>query len=138
MTQKERTGLIREGNKLFNEGDKQSAQKCFLKADYQSGLLRVADYYFYDKQLPLNALPLYMKCGAKSKIEEIHQRMAFALGKILGEDKEGETQDENSIELSETDGKMTFESTDKRVEKSITQSLEDRKVSDQPDPLNNT
>ncbi|GMT49905.1 MAG: hypothetical protein IEMM0008_1444 [bacterium] len=138
MTQKERTGLIREGNKLFNEGDKQSAQKYFLKADYQSGLLRVADYYFYDKQLPLNALPLYMKCGAKSKIEEIHQRMAFALEKLLGNDKDDETQDENDIELTETDGKMTFQSTENQVEKSITQALEETKASDHPDPSNNT
>ncbi len=138
MTQKERAGLIREGNKLFNEGDKQLAQKYFLKADYQSGLLRVADYYFYDKQLPLNALPLYMKCGAKSKIEEIHQRMAFALEKILGDAKDDETQDGSDIDLSETDGKMGFQSTDNQVEKSIIRTLGETKPSDHPDPLNNT
>ncbi len=138
MTQKERMSLIREGNKLFNDRDIQLAQKYFLKADYQSGLLRVADYYFYDKQLPLNALPLYMKCGAKSKIEEIHQRMAFALEKILGDSKDDETQDGNDIELSEIDKKMTSQSTDNQVEKSIIQTLGETKASDQPDPLNNT
>lgn len=79
--------LIREGNRLFNEGKIEEAKNCFLKANYTGGLLRVADYLFYDMKRPLNALPLYMKCNSKEKVDEIYQRMAFALGKLIKDDK---------------------------------------------------
>lgn len=96
--------LIREGNRLFNEGKVEEAKNCFLKANYTGGLLRIADYLFYDMKRPLNALPLYMKCGSKDKIDEIYQRMAFALGKILEKDQAGNKK--NDIEVVE-DNKRT-------------------------------
>ncbi len=88
MTNQDRMFLIRKGNELFNDGKIETAKKYFIKANYQDGMLRVANYYFYEKKLPLNALPLYMKCGAKEKVSEIYQRMAFALGTMLSKDTE--------------------------------------------------
>ncbi len=87
MTSKDKMFFIRKGNELFNNGEVETAKKYFMRADYQDGILRVADHYFYEKRLPLNALPLYMKCGSKAKVDEIFQRMAFALGKMIGKDK---------------------------------------------------
>ncbi|MDH5682059.1 MAG: hypothetical protein OEZ36_10760, partial [Spirochaetota bacterium] len=119
MKQNDRMLYIREGNKSFNEGEIELAKKYFLKADYQSGLLRVADYYYYDKKLPLNALPLYLKCGSKDRIDEIYQRMAFALGKMLEKDK---------IQDSPKDVKPSADG----VQKEITQSLDQGTVQDKP------
>ena len=100
MNDKERLNLIREGNRIYNDGDVALAQKYFVKANYKDGMLRVADYYFYDQKRPLNALPLYMKCGSKERIEEIYQRMAFALGKWIKEDKQEETPSDTPVEDS--------------------------------------
>jgi hypothetical protein len=84
---KDKMFFIRKGNELFNNGEVEVAKKYFMKANYHDGMLRVADHYFYKKRLPLNALPLYMKCGAKTKVDEIFERMAFALGRMIGDDK---------------------------------------------------
>ena len=92
MTEKYRLNLIREGNQIFNDGDIALAQKYFMKANYKDGMLRVADHFYYDKKLPLNALPLYIKCGSKERVSEIYKRMAFALGKMIQQDKNKNTE----------------------------------------------
>ncbi|MDH4127958.1 MAG: hypothetical protein OEV44_04340 [Spirochaetota bacterium] len=106
MTDKYRLQLIREGNKFFNEKNVETAKQYFMKANYKDGMLRVADYFFYEKKLPLNALPLYMKCGSKERVDEIYKRMAFALGKLLQgntkEDINNETTANSEIEPSES------------------------------------
>ncbi len=97
MDQKERVMLIRAGNELFNEGQYEKAARIFEKTGYRDGLTRVADYYFFDRRLPLNALPYYRLAGREDKVQEIRERMVFALGKMLGRNSSqsaaGETQD---------------------------------------------
>ncbi|MCL2026034.1 MAG: hypothetical protein FWG92_04435 [Leptospirales bacterium] len=93
MEQKQRVELIRKGNELFNKGDIETAAKVFIKTVYKDGLTRVADYYFFDKKLPLNALPYYRMVNRKDMVDEIYQRMFFALGKMLGQDQQ------NKVEL---------------------------------------
>jgi hypothetical protein len=94
MKEKERIALIRQGNEYFNQGNIELAQKYFLKTNYHDGLQRIADYYFYEKKLPLNALPFYMKCSAKEKVAEIYQRIAFAMGKLIKQDSESQSNNE--------------------------------------------
>lgn len=84
MDQKERVLLIRAGNELFNKGEYEKAARIFEKTGYRDGLTRVADYYFFDRRLPLNALPYYRMAGREDKVQEIRERMVFALGKMLG------------------------------------------------------
>ena len=86
MDKKERVELIRKGNELFNEGDIKEAAAIFVKTQYRDGLTRVADYLFYDKKRPLEALQYYRMVNRKDKVIEIHERMIFALGKWLGKD----------------------------------------------------
>jgi len=88
MEQKQRIELIRKGNELFNKGDIETAAKVFIKTAYRDGLTRVADYYFFDRRLPLNALPYYRMVNRKDKVDEIYERMFFALGKMLGQDQQ--------------------------------------------------
>ncbi|GEM_PF-4409880 len=93
METKERIQQIREGNRLFNEGISESsdekiykAKEIYVHTHYIDGLLRTADYYYYDKRLPLMAISLYKQARAKEKISEIHQRMIFALRQWIHED----------------------------------------------------
>ncbi len=84
MDTSERVHLIRKGNELFNEGKLEEAIKIFETTDYRDGLTRVADYYFYDKKQPLVALKYYRMVNRKDKVNEIFERMMFALNKLLG------------------------------------------------------
>ena len=59
MDNDERVSLIRKGNELFNKGDITGAAAIFVQTGYRDGITRVADYYFYDKKLPLIALKFY-------------------------------------------------------------------------------
>ena len=87
MDQKLRVELIRKGNELFNNGHIEKAAEVFIKTAYRDGLTRVADYYFYDKHLPLVALKYYRMVKQDDKVQEIHERMIFALGKLLGKEE---------------------------------------------------
>ncbi len=86
MDPKERVELIRRGNEFFNRGDIARAEALFMKAGYRDGLTRVADYFFFDRRLPLVALKYYRLVNRQDKVKEIFERMAFALGKLLGKD----------------------------------------------------
>jgi hypothetical protein len=86
MDAKERVELIRLGNELFNKGEITKATALFVKTSYRDGLTRVADYYFYDKRQPLVALNFYRMVNRQDKVKEIFERMAFALGKLLGKE----------------------------------------------------
>ena len=86
MDNKEKIALIRKGNEYFNQGKIKEAIELFVKTGYKDGLHRIGDYYYYDKRLPLIALKFYrLSCSIK-KIDEIMERMVFALGKWLGND----------------------------------------------------
>lgn len=84
---KRRAEMIREGNAAFNEGDYEKAKKIFLATNYKDGLIRLGDYYMYDRKLPMLAYTYYKKAGYQQKVDEIFQRMLMALSVWLGKDK---------------------------------------------------
>ncbi len=86
MEKKERATLIRKGNELFNNGEIEKATAIFVKTKYLDGITRVADHYFFDKKEPLTALKYYKAVNRQDKVNEIYERMLFALGKLLGKD----------------------------------------------------
>lgn len=87
MDEKERIALIRKGNEFFNKGEIENALKVFLKTDYKDGLIRIGDYYFYEKKQPLTALDFYKKANMTAKVNEIYERMMYALSQWIIEDK---------------------------------------------------
>ena len=87
MDEKERIALIRKGNEFFNSGQIDNAIKIFVKTDYKDGLVRIGDYYFYEKRQPLTALGFYKKANMKKKVDEIYERMMYALNRMIVEDK---------------------------------------------------
>lgn len=82
-----RAELIRKGNAAFNVGEYAAAREHFTRAEYASGLIRIGDYYMYERRLPLLAYGYYKRAGARDKIEDLHRRMVGALGTWIGHDK---------------------------------------------------
>ena len=82
-----RAELIRQGNAAFNDGDYHKARECFSKAKYSAGLIRIGDYYMYERRLPLLAYGYYRRAGAQAKIEDLQRRMIGAFAEWVGRDK---------------------------------------------------
>ena len=87
MDSGQRAEWIREGNRAFNEGDYPRARELFTRAQYKDGLIRIGDFYMYERRLPLLAYGYYKKAGDQKKIDDLHRRMIGALGHWLGKDK---------------------------------------------------
>ncbi len=86
ISSKEKAEMIRSGNRAFNEKDYPNAKKFFIKANYKSGLVRLGDYYMYEKNMPLLAYGYYKRADAKVKMDDIHKRMVLALTEWIGKD----------------------------------------------------
>jgi hypothetical protein len=102
MDEKERIALIRKGNEFFNKGEIENACKIFINTDYKDGLIRIGDYYFYEKKQPLTALDFYKKANMTAKVNEIYERMMYALNKWIVEDKDKNKNDEKKNFTEET------------------------------------
>ncbi|MBU44027.1 MAG: hypothetical protein CMN76_12465 [Spirochaetaceae bacterium] len=79
--------LIRRGDVAFEEEDFHRAREFYTKAGYSEGLIRIGDYYMYEKRLPLMAYGYYKKAGAQIKIDDLHRRMVGAFAQWIGPDK---------------------------------------------------
>ena len=88
LTPKERIILIRKGNDFFNRGDVKKAEKIFITTAYKDGLIRIGDYYYFEKKDPFKALHFYLEAKYEKRIRELTERMAAVLKKWLREDKE--------------------------------------------------
>lgn len=76
---KQRNALIREGNAAFNEGDIEMAARIFKTTVYKDGLIRVGDYYYFEKHQPLLAYGYYRKAGHQKMLDKIFDGFTFAL-----------------------------------------------------------
>jgi len=85
LTPKERLILIRKGNELFNKGDIEKAAKIFVTTLYKDGLIRVGDYYYFDKKNPLKALNYYLEAKYEKMTNELIGRMSIVIDKWLNE-----------------------------------------------------
>lgn len=87
MDSKERAEIIRQGNAAFNAKDYAKAKELFTTANYADGLVRLGDYYMFERRLPLLAYGYYRKANAKAKVDDIRRRMISAISVWLGKDK---------------------------------------------------
>jgi hypothetical protein len=83
MTEKERVALIRKGNEFFNDGKIEEAIRIFTATAYKDGLTRVGDLYFFDKKMPIIAYKYYKLAGRTDRINDIFERMVFALQRLV-------------------------------------------------------
>jgi hypothetical protein len=86
LTPKERLILIRKGNELFNGGEIEKAARIFAATAYKDGLIRVGDYFYFDKKNPLKALEYYREAKFEKRIKELSERIVMVLKKWLSED----------------------------------------------------
>lgn len=101
MNDEEKVALSRKGNELFNAGNITEAIKYFVKAGYHDGIMRVADYYYFDKKQPLIALKFYKMINRKDRVDEIFARMMFAFNKMLRPSKDEAVSGNGEISSSE-------------------------------------
>ncbi len=101
MKDEEKVALARKGNEYFNSGNVSEAIKYFVKADYRDGIMRVADFYYYDKKQPLIAFKFYKMINRKDRVDEIFARMMFALGKLLKSGKEEKPAETGAVSAEE-------------------------------------
>ena len=80
---KERLILIRKGNELFNKGDINKAAKIFVTTAYKDGLIRIGDYYYFDRKDPIKALHYYMEANYKKRIEKVSEKIAQIIKRWL-------------------------------------------------------
>jgi tetratricopeptide (TPR) repeat protein len=78
LSGEQRMALIRKGNELFNNGDYEKAKRVFITAGYSDGLSRMGDYY-YNKNLPFQALQMYIIAPAPDKKARLIERMALTI-----------------------------------------------------------
>jgi len=95
MDQNERVLLIRKGNELYNRKKYDEAIKLYVKAEYRDGIMRVADYYYYDLKQPLSALKFYRLINRQDRIDEINARIMYAFSRMLAEKNINDETDEN-------------------------------------------
>ncbi|OQY35569.1 MAG: hypothetical protein B6241_00795 [Spirochaetaceae bacterium 4572_59] len=75
LTPERKVKLLRKGNKLFNEGDIETAERIFVTIGYRDGMIRVGDYY-YNQNLHLEALRMYKTAPSPEKIDFLISKMA--------------------------------------------------------------
>ena len=90
ITNKKRAELIRIGNQAFNEGNIQRAAKIFKTIQYQDGLIRLGDHYYFDKHQPLIAYGYYKQARHSKMIEKITDGFVFALQCWINPDQLGQ------------------------------------------------
>lgn len=105
MENDERISLIRRGNELFNSGDYKNSLKIFLMTDYKDGIIRVADYLYFDKKDKVNAVKLYKRAGHQKIIDEFSERAAQLIKLLLEEDRTVKKITESM--LTDNDGQET-------------------------------
>ncbi len=90
MDPSKRTALIRNGNDLFRQGRIREATHLFLQANYADGLIRLGDFYFYEKNdLPL-ALQYYKKAKYQKGVDAMIKRIVPVIRRWLAEDETAE------------------------------------------------
>lgn len=88
MDDSERAALIRRGNEFFNKGDIRNALKIFLSTNYGDGLIRVGDYYYFEKNDRVTGVRLYKKAGYQKGIEDFAVKAAQLIRLWMAEDRQ--------------------------------------------------
>lgn len=83
MNDAQKTELMRKGNQLFNEGKFFEAGKIFNVIGYKTGLIRLGDLFYFDKEMPLVAYGFYRNANHRPMLDKIGEGFVFALKCLL-------------------------------------------------------
>lgn len=87
MDAKEKNKLIRLGNQLFTEKKYEKAAKIFITTGYRDGLIRLGDFWYFEKKMPLVAWGYYNRAKHDRMLNKIREGFNFALKCWLNEDE---------------------------------------------------
>ncbi len=96
MDPKKRAELVRMGNQLYNSGDIETAAQVYKATGYRDGLIRVGDYFYFEKQQPLRAYGYYRQANHEKMLNRISSGFVFALKMWLWETPEEKAAREKS------------------------------------------
>jgi hypothetical protein len=86
LTDAQKSELLRRGNLLFNEGRYFEAGKVFTTIGYKTGLIRLGDLFYFEKEMPLVAYGFYRNAQHKPMLDKIGDGFVFALKCLLSDD----------------------------------------------------
>lgn len=86
LNEAQKAELTRKGNMLFNEGKYFEAGKVFTLVGYKTGLIRLGDFFFFEKEMPLIAYGFYRHAKHQPMLEKIGDSFVFALKCLLSDD----------------------------------------------------
>ena len=91
LNEAQKAELMRRGNQLFNEGRYFEAGKIFSTIGYKTGLIRLGDLFYFDKEMPLVAYGFYRNANHKPMLDKIGDGFVFALKCLLTDSPEERT-----------------------------------------------
>ncbi|GAB4422780.1 MAG: hypothetical protein OHK0011_02120 [Turneriella sp.] len=83
LTEAQRAALIRRGNELFNQGRYFEAGRVYTTVGYKTGLIRLGDLFYFEKEMPLVAYGFYRNANHKPMLDKIGDGFVFALKCLL-------------------------------------------------------
>lgn len=83
LTDAQRAELIRRGNELFNQGRFFEAGRVYTTVGYKTGLIRLGDLFYFEKEMPLVAYGFYRNANHKPMLDKIGDGFVFALKCLL-------------------------------------------------------
>lgn len=86
LSDAQKAELTRKGNTLFNEGKYFEAGKIFTLVGYKTGLIRLGDFFYFEKEMPLVAYGFYRNAKHQPMLEKIGESFVFALKCLLSDD----------------------------------------------------
>lgn len=85
LTDSQKSQLIRRGNELFNQGRFFEAGRVYTTVGYKTGLIRLGDLFYFEKEMPLVAYGFYRNANHKPMLDKIGDGFVFALKCLLDE-----------------------------------------------------
>lgn len=85
LNNEQKAELIRRGNTLFNEGRYFDAGRVFTTVGYKTGLIRLGDLFYFEKEMPLVAYGFYRNANHRPMLDKIGEGFVFALKCLLYE-----------------------------------------------------
>lgn len=89
LTEAQKAELVRRGNTLFNEGRFFEAGRVFTTVGYKTGLIRLGDLFYFEKEMPLVAYGFYRNANHRPMLDKIGEGFVFALKCLLYEPEKG-------------------------------------------------
>jgi len=88
LSDAQKAELTRKGNILFNQGKYFEAGKIFSLVGYKTGLVRLGDLFYFEKEMPLVAYGFYRNAKHQPMLDKIGEGFVFALQCLLSTDSE--------------------------------------------------